>query len=88
MNITLQRLEPAVGSAFTALTCRCSGPTGMEAKRSLFDLVAVVAIIAVVVVSDDLLLGIVAILLLRILDVLIDIRNSLDERPVRESASG
>jgi|GEM_PF-2730276 len=60
----------------------------MEAKRSLFDLVAVVAIIAVVVVSDDLLLGIVAILLLRILDVLIDIRNSLDERPVRESASG
>ncbi|MCU4800622.1 hypothetical protein OB920_09595 [Halobacteria archaeon HArc-gm2] len=59
----------------------------MEAKRSLFDLVAVVAIIAVVVVSDDLLLGIVAILLLRILDVLIDIRNSLDERPVRESAS-
>ncbi|SFR88646.1 hypothetical protein SAMN05216559_0516 [Halomicrobium zhouii] len=58
----------------------------MEALRQLRDLVAVVVVIAVAVMSQSLLLGIVALLLLRILDVLIDIRNSLDERPVRESA--
>ncbi len=59
----------------------------MNSKRPLFNVVALVAIIAVVVVSDRLLLGIVAVLLLRILDVLIDVRNSIDERPAGESGS-
>jgi len=57
----------------------------MNALRQLRDLAAVVVIIAVAVMSESLLLGIVALLLLRILDVLIDIRRSLDDGVTDES---
>ncbi|MCO8244346.1 MULTISPECIES: hypothetical protein [unclassified Haladaptatus] len=60
----------------------------MEHSLSPYEVVLFVGILAAVVVSGNLLLGIVAAVLLRILSVLLDIRNSLStlsEREVLES---
>ncbi|MEE6210700.1 hypothetical protein U3A55_11095 [Salarchaeum sp. III] len=45
--------------------------------RTLLELVAAVALLALVVASGELLLGLVALLLLRILSTLIDIREAV-----------
>ncbi|WP_423745813.1 hypothetical protein V5735_07625 (plasmid) [Haladaptatus sp. SPP-AMP-3] len=60
----------------------------MEHSISPYEVVLFVGILAAVVVSGNLLLGIVAAVLLRILSVLLDIRNSLSTLSEREVLEG
>ncbi|KZN24380.1 hypothetical protein A4G99_08215 [Haladaptatus sp. R4] len=60
----------------------------MEHSLSPYEVVLFVGILAAVVVSGNLLLGIVAAVLLRILSVLLDIRNSLSTLSEREVLEG
>ncbi|GKZ13915.1 hypothetical protein [Haladaptatus sp. T7] len=60
----------------------------MEHSISPHEVVLFVGILAAVVVSGNLLLGIVAAVLLRILSVLLDIRNSLSTLSEREVLEG
>ncbi len=60
----------------------------MQYSMSPYELVLFVGILAAVIVSGNLLLGIVAAVLLRILSVLLDIRNSLSTLAERESLEG
>ena len=60
----------------------------MEHSISPYEVVLFAGILAAVAVSGNLLLGIVAAVLLRILSVLLDIRNSLSTLSEREVLEG
>ncbi|WP_226011876.1 hypothetical protein [Halomicrobium salinisoli] len=57
----------------------------VDVNRAL-DLIAVVGIAAVTVASGELLLGLIAALLLRIVSLLVDIRNAIERLPAGRSS--
>ncbi|QGA81367.1 hypothetical protein LC1Hm_0301 [Halomicrobium sp. LC1Hm] len=59
--------------------CRRIIPNVMSPK-DLIDIIAVVAIISAVILTEEIMLGLIALLLLRILDALVDIRNLIDSK--------